>query len=274
MLSIRTSKTSDWKSFYVLAAEEGWRIPQIERRLFQGPWSKYALACIDNNEFCGLITAVPYQRSGWIGNLLIPRHLRGRGYGSRLFAEGFTQLCKLGVASIWLTASEQGRPIYERVGFVAIDQIERWILPVREKVPVAENNNHVGWDVLLTADSAVWGENRCAYLQQLSMESQSFARGGSTAALQGDSESQVIGPWYGQENVSPSSRQSLLQSLIASATPSQELIIDLIASSPLRSLLLAAGFVPAGKTELMVYGDIGSIKLEEMAALASLGSVG
>ena len=101
-----------------MAAEEGWRIPEVERRLFQGVWTNQALALVEDEIFCGLVTAVAHQRSGWIGNLIVPSPLRGRGYGQRLFRAALELLKRCGVKTACLTASEQGQPLYEKAGLL------------------------------------------------------------------------------------------------------------------------------------------------------------
>ena len=85
MQSIRVPQAPDWQLFHRLAAAEGWKVPQIERQLFLGPWSRFAQVLVNDAEFCALITAVAHGRSGWIGNLIVPPQLRGHGYASRLF---------------------------------------------------------------------------------------------------------------------------------------------------------------------------------------------
>jgi predicted GNAT family N-acyltransferase len=273
MLSIRPPKPAEWQIFYSLAEAEGWKVPQIERLLFQGPWSKFARVLVAGDQFCGLLTAVAHQRSGWIGNLIIAPKLRGRGYGAKLFAAGMSQLRTLGMTSIWLTASELGGPIYKKAGFVTIDQIERWVLPARKDAPVAAADMNDGWDVLLYMDRLAWGENRTDFLQRLRSHSRVIVCNDAVALLQKDADYQLLGPWYSRGS-GPQSNDLLLQKIMAAADPARQIIIDLLASSPLRPLFTAAGFHCVGQTALMVSGDVRSVELKTMLALASLGSVG
>jgi hypothetical protein len=53
-----------------------------------------------------------------------------------------------------------------------------------------------------------------------------------------------------------------------------EIVIDLLGSSPVRSLLHASGFLQNGETLLMMRGDPGKVRFSEIMALASLGSMG
>ncbi len=273
MPTIRPPRPSDWETFYTLAEAEGWKVSQVERKLFSGAWSKYVQVLAEGDFFCGLMTAVPHQRSGWIGNLIIPPDLRGLGYGSRLFKSGLAELQKQRLSSIWLTASEQGRPLYEKAGFVVVDQIERWVFPARKDSPAAKEESGVPWETLVSADQSAWGENRDDFLKRLSSQSRLFVCDDAVAALQTESDLQIIGPWYCREP-SLHSNSLLLEKLISASDPSREITIDLIASTPLRSLFAAAGFVRAGEAELMASGDIRLVNLTTMVSLASLGSVG
>ena len=273
MPSIRVPQTPDWQLFHRLAAAEGWKVPQIERQLFFGPWSSFAQVLVNDAEFCALITAGAHGRSGWIGNLIVPPQLRGHGYASRLFKAALAQLSAQGCTSVWLTASALGRPIYQKSGFVVVDRIERWVLPARQASLPANLPNPAPVELLLQADHAAWGESRQDFLARLARHGQVFASGDAVALLQQGSDLQIIGPWYSAE-FNPADNRRLLEQLMVAADPALELVIDLFGSSPLRAWFADCGFVRAGQAELMAYGDIGSVILQRMGALASLGSIG
>jgi len=62
--------------------------------------------------------------------------------------------------------------------------------------------------------------------------------------------------------------------LMAAAEPGVDVVIDLLGSSPVRPLCEVFGFQSTGRTSLMVYGETGSVHLQSMVSMASLGSVG
>ncbi|MEJ2199141.1 MAG: GNAT family N-acetyltransferase [Desulfuromonadales bacterium] len=177
MIKIQIAQKPDWASFFDLAAAEGWRVPEVERQLFAGRWSDCALALKENDRFSGLVTAVAHQHSGWIGNLIVPEKLRGRGYGSRLFEAALSALQVQGMTSVWLTASESGRPIYEKSGFVAIDEIERWVSCKRAHLGPADSFLKDGGQKLVALDRAAWGEDRRALLEALDAQGKVYACG-------------------------------------------------------------------------------------------------
>jgi len=273
MIKIHIAQKPDWASFFDLAAAEGWRVSEVERQLFAGRWCDCAQALKENDRFSGLVTAVAHQSSGWIGNLIVPERLRGRGYGSRLFEAALSALQVQGMTSVWLTASESGRPIYEKSGFVAIDEIERWVSCKRSHFGPADSLVKDGGQKLVALDRAAWGEDRSALLEALDAQGRVFACGDAVALLQREPELQIIGPWYSPTGC-PRSNRLLLQKILAEADPNIELVVDLLKSSPVGQLLSATGFSCVGSNALMVQGDSTRIQIKTMASLASLGSIG
>jgi len=64
---IRQPNQSDWEMFSALASSENWRVPWTELQLFKGPWSQFSHV-LDDNGFCGLVTAIAYEKSAWPGH--------------------------------------------------------------------------------------------------------------------------------------------------------------------------------------------------------------
>ena len=269
---VRPVNASDWQQFVALAHVESWRVPQYELQLFQGPWSRFARVA-DDQGFCGLVTAVAYQRSAWLGNLIVPPQKRGRGYGVALFRDALAELVAQGVGSVWLTASVQGQPIYQKVGFIEVGRIERWVRPVSAVLTEMLGQESCQPDELFREDRMVWGEDRQPLLSVLVGHGRVFSDESETALLQLWPDLQVIGPWYAKStNVQQSSQ--LLESMVAASNPAAELVLDVIAARGLGDALLGAGFKLAGETTLMAYGEASGIDLGSIVSLASLGSIG
>lgn len=271
-MTFRLPDQSDWEVFSTLAHSEKWHVPRTELQLFQGPWSHY-VRVLDDEKFCGLATAVAYEKSAWIGNLIVPHNLRGKGYGSHLFKSVLADLLEQEITSIWLTASDQGRSIYEKEGFVEVDCIERWVLPPAGEAIGFPLEGENSFEKLLSADRLVWDENRDLLLSVLCDGGKVFTHEGSVALSQAGPDVQVVGPWYAHE-ASLHAHKGMLKMMIAATKPDIPVVFDLFASTPLPSLCDSFGFQFAGRTALMTYGDIGSIDLQSMVSLASLGSVG
>src|SRR5512138_3393472 len=117
----------DIPEFLALADAEGWISGAWELEFLLAAFPPGCLVC----RACGMpvafITTVKYDQSGWVGNLIVAKGWRGRGVGSELLGRGIAALVAAGTRTVWLTASESGRPIYERLGFLAIDTVVRWV---------------------------------------------------------------------------------------------------------------------------------------------------
>ncbi len=273
MISINLAQKSDWDQFYLLATAEGWRVPKIERLLFAGSWSDFAWALNIDGRFGGFVTAVPHERSGWIGNLLVPQSLRGQGYGVQLFRAALDSLSGQGLSTCWLTASESGLPIYQKAGFVSVDQVERWVSPERQGSETGVETKTDPTEKLWLSDQGAWEEERSSLLEALASHGQTFACEDSVAFLQRDIDVQIIGPWY-SPSCFPRANRQLLQRILSAADPDGEIVVDIRASSPIRQLIAAAGFDRAGSTSLMRKGAPAPDGLSTMVSLASLGSFG
>ncbi len=268
----RRPNPADWEMFSALACLENWQVPSIELQLLKGPWTNY-VRVLDDDKFCGLVTAVAYEKSAWIGNLIVPHHLRGKGYGSHLFKFMLAALVEQGMTSIWLTASDQGRSLYEREGFVEVDRIERWVLPPSGAAIGFPVKGEKSCEKLLHADRLAWSENRDSLLSVLCNGGKVFTVEDTIALLQAGPDVQIVGPWYAHE-ASLHTHKALLKRMLTAIEPNTPVVVDSFVSSPLPAVCASSGFQFTGRTSLMVYGDIGSIDLKSMVSLASLGSVG
>lgn len=261
---------ADWEIFCRWAKAEGWRVPARELELYAGELAASAFVLRQVGRALGFVTAVAHQRSGWIGNLLIDPARRGQGHGVRLLEHAMAELEARGCDSLWLTASEQGLPLYQRRGFRTVDRVVRWSRRGGEGggLPTATGD---GAD-LDAADRRVWEESRQALLLGLARGGRIFRKGGSLLLLQAGADLQVLGPWFSRE-LCPRENRLLLTAVLDAAGPA-ELVVDLLASAPLAALLVVAGFERRGEGALMVRGPLPAGKLDGLVALASLGSMG
>jgi GNAT superfamily N-acetyltransferase len=69
------------------------------------------------------------QRLAWIGMVLTHPEYRGRGFARRLLAHAMDSANSLGIETVKLDATDQGKPLYENFGFHAEQSVERWVRP-------------------------------------------------------------------------------------------------------------------------------------------------
>jgi ribosomal protein S18 acetylase RimI-like enzyme len=273
MRKIRRATHRDWSSFLTLARAENWLVPGSETKLFQTLWSDSVYVVEENFEFCGLVTAVTHQKNGWIGNLIVPEKRRGKGFGTDLFLDACSRLKSQGVLSLWLTASEQGRGLYEKNGFQTITTIERWISVQSLKTYLLNQKVVDSKDKLYEADQKAWGEKRNQLLATVSSSGQVCSLNDSVALLQTENDFNIIGLWYTMSGCLQTN-EHVLKSCFSLVSPGQKIIIDLFASSPIRALLPSFGFKFIGDNHLMCCHDNQHVQTSMMVSLASLGSFG
>ncbi len=112
--------------FLNLAGKEGWISEEWEFDFVLNNFPEGCWIVPIGGIPAGYITAARYEKSGWVGNLLVREEWRGRGLGGTLLRQALSSLDRTGAEITWLTASPAGQPLYEKLGFVAIDRIIRW----------------------------------------------------------------------------------------------------------------------------------------------------
>jgi len=270
-MAISILRSADWDIFLAMALQEGWRVPEQELELFRGPLASGAFALREKGEALGFVTVVAYEKHGWIGNLIVHPACRGLGYGNGLFDYAVAELTNRGMETIWLTASAMGKPLYEKKGFRKVDEVVRRERRPERSVPLCGESGRK--ETLLAADARMWGERRYKLIEPLIEEGQVLAAGDAIALLQKKSTPQIIGPWFSPNFCSRENRR-ILASILGAAGEGCELVSDVLASSPVNSLLAAAGFSEQGRCDLMSRGPMQGVELESLVALASLGSMG
>lgn len=112
----------------------------------------------------GVVCCASFGRTGWIGALGVLPGARGHGLGTALTETACGWLREQGAETVLLYATEMGRPIYERLGFVAEGSATAWrgvagegpSLRGLETRPLGEGDR----GGLLALDAAATGEER------------------------------------------------------------------------------------------------------------------
>src|SRR5579864_2937905 len=69
------------------------------------------------------------RRLAWIGMVLTKRSYRGRGFARRLLTEALNLADQKAIETVKLDATDQGQPLYEKMGFRSEQAVERWTRP-------------------------------------------------------------------------------------------------------------------------------------------------
>jgi len=117
--------------------------------------------------------SVRFGRTGWLGNVAVDDDLRGQGLGAAMSQTAVDGLHQAGVETVLLTATDLGRPIYERLGFTDEDVSygiweQRWApvldsdRPALASAPALVRPGQI--DAVITQDAEATGEDRRGYL--------------------------------------------------------------------------------------------------------------
>lgn len=266
-MQISTFTPDDIHPFLDLAKDEGWISHRRELAFLLERSPEGCLVCREQSRPVGFVTAVRYGRSGWIGNLLVGSADRGRGIGSALFQKAMQVLQRNGAATVWLTASRAGRPIYERSGFRSCDRIRRW-----ERIGSGESSCQAGVDVRpdwQEIDYLGWGDARNELLAYAAGDGSAIGEADGFLMLQRLGNGRQIGP-FGALN--PQTAELLLEQALEAGG---RVLLDVpVANRHAGRLLTPRGFEVIGEVELMYAGQPPAYHPEHIFGLASMGSMG
>lgn len=258
----------DIGEFLSLAAEEGWISNAWELEFLRTTFPSGCLVCRNKGIPVAFLTSIKYEKSGWIGNLLVRKEWRGQGLGSALFERALEVLEQAGTRTIWLTASESGRPIYARYGFLAIDTVQRW----QAKGHILAGHPDSDYRGILDLDETGWGDRREELLRATVEHGSASLLPDGFLVRQSWGNAIQIGPWSGSN---PRVAQQLLQNSMTQTADGRRIILDVPeGNSAATKLMHGAGFSRHSSTTLMYRGEKPAYAPERIYALASMGSMG
>ncbi|MDH7568185.1 MAG: GNAT family N-acetyltransferase [Armatimonadota bacterium] len=181
MATIRTMRASDIGFGLELCRKAGWNQVDADwyRLLRLAPEGVFVAE--EAGEPCGTASTTPYgQRTAWIGMVLVHPAFRRRGIGSALMQHCIRYLKGIGVQTIKLDATDQGRPVYLKLGFRDERPIHRYAgdrpagaQPHPSARPLAPED----WPSLALRDEAAFGADRLDLLRLLAADGPAAAAG-------------------------------------------------------------------------------------------------
>lgn len=116
-MRIREMKNDDLTFALALTSAEGWMSTRLdfEEILSHDPEGSFVGEM--NAKSIGMVCTVPYDKFGFIGNLIVLPEWRGRGYGEELMVHAMEYLTGLGIKAQMLDGVERAIHLYGRLGF-------------------------------------------------------------------------------------------------------------------------------------------------------------
>jgi predicted N-acetyltransferase YhbS len=140
--------------------------PEILRFSLASSSTQMFVGCRDG-QIVSVAGGVSFGSTGWLGNVGVDYELRGQGLGLAISEMTVDWLHQARVETVLLTATDLGRPIYERLGFVD-EGIPYGIWEQRRRPDpggrdaVAAERGQIG--AAIRHDAAATGEDRRSYL--------------------------------------------------------------------------------------------------------------
>jgi GNAT superfamily N-acetyltransferase len=175
----------DWHTLRDLAPESCWVI-EIDGKL------------------AATTTLICYgRRLGWIGMVLTSQEHRRRGLAKRLLTTVLAQADSIGIETLKLDATEQGRPLYEQFGFRSEQEIERWSRPGdgTQHLPLCPHSGEVWRD----SDAIVFGADRSQLLRGLARRNPPVSQSQSYLFAREGRETAYLGPCVSEDSTTASS---------------------------------------------------------------------
>jgi ribosomal protein S18 acetylase RimI-like enzyme len=225
---------SDWQRL-LAASPEGCFVAEVE------------------GQVCGTVTTTSFEgRFAWIGMVLVDPQYRSRGIGTELLKRAIRYLDDRNTPTLKLDATPQGKPLYEKLGFVTEYEIERWALrrsPLEagtRSISSAETLPPTVPKFILENDRTAFGAARSLLLESLHQNAPDFTiaawndnvLGGYTLGRRG-LFADHLGPWMAKE---AKSARHLLETFLVRSSREIVVVDCLKANNVANSLLRSFGF--------------------------------
>jgi predicted N-acetyltransferase YhbS len=189
--------------------------PQILEFTLASSATQMFVGCRDGR-VAAVAGCVRFGRTGWLGNVAVDDDFRGQGLGRAMSQTAVDRLRQAGVETVLLTATELGRPVYERLGFT--DESVSYGIWEQRRPLILDGDRSATVrpgriDEAIKQDAGATGEDRRSYLAP-------FADRIWVAAGPGAAGYWVALPWGGGPVIA------------ASAASARPLIVEMIQASP------------------------------------------
>ncbi len=274
-MKIEPFRAADIPDFLQLATAKNWVSEAWEFEFLLTLFPEGCLCLRDTDgKARAFVTSLPHDSSGWIGNLLVEAGFQGKGFGTRLFMSALEALEAAGVRTFWLTASPEGKALYEKNGFNRLDTIVRWSGTGRQQSrPVAQDH----FDAKVSAsmsllDSRAWGNRRDALLQATVNHGRLLQEESGFLVIQSLGAVVQLGPFSALSSIVA---ETLCDKALAAMPQKTKIYIDAPLSNQAALLLFKSrGMRISGSAELMYAGVKPNYCPEILYGLATMGSCG
>jgi GNAT superfamily N-acetyltransferase len=251
--TLRALTVHDLPGALALSTEASWNQVEDDWRLLLEIAPHGCFGIEVEGELVSTATLVCYGSDlAWVGMVLTKSSHRGQSFATRLLTELLSIADDRGIKSVKLDATEQGKPLYERLGFRTEQPVERW----EAENPIVRGPRPPDTSFTTTSlepNRQAFGADRRLLLERLSRRSSVFAKGCSFAMARPGRVRQYLGPCVAEKI---GAARSLISAALNSASPGW--YWDLLpANADAVTLAREFGFTPARHLLRMVRGEAG-----------------
>jgi predicted N-acetyltransferase YhbS len=169
---IRQMTQADLPAADELRRLAGWNQTPEDWRVLLSFEPNGCFVAVPEGTVVGTVTTTTYGRTlAWIGMMLVHPDYQRRGIATRLMQRSLEYLRGCGVGCVKLDATPVGRPVYEKLGFVAESALTRYQRPagaqVRLENPGARPLIDEDWAAVDAIDGRGFGVSRLRVLREL-----------------------------------------------------------------------------------------------------------
>jgi GNAT superfamily N-acetyltransferase len=191
----RKLRLSDIPAAMELCKEAGWNQTTEDWRMLIGLSPEGCLAIDVEGVLAATTTLLCYgKRLAWIGMVLTRVPYRGRGYARRLMTEALTLADQTGIETVKLDATDQGQPLYEKLGFRCEQPVERWACPAFGAVQGSSFPETPFSNEWRETDNRAFGVDRSQLLDELARRNPPLATGRSYLLTRPGRLNRYLGP--------------------------------------------------------------------------------
>ena len=234
-IEIRPLRAGDVPAAVELSSSAGWNQTAADwSMLLQlDPEGCLGLEC--DGQLAATTTLICYGgRLAWIGMVLTHPQYRRRGFARQLIERVIQLADKRRIPTLKLDATDQGRPLYESLGFRAEQEIQRWSATA-PSTGEGSAMDAVPWVELAELDCEAFGVGRGPLLHLLSQQAAPVAKRDGYIFSRPGANATFVGPCVARTS---SAAQALVLSVLA--VPEPRWFWDLLPSNT-HAVALATG---------------------------------
>lgn len=196
MSDVRLLRTDDVADAFRLSIAAGWNqtVADWERLLRIAPNTCWCVE--DQGAVVATTTLVVFDKLGWIGMVLTDPAYRRRGLARKLLQTALTHSDVHNLRTLKLDATEFGKPLYQSIGFVTEEIVERWHRPGEYRT--LDINSFILPGPFADLNQSLFGVDRSMLLRDLFAHCPAAASSEGFALARDGREALYLGPCFSE----------------------------------------------------------------------------